>query len=161
MGYSSSSLYLMPGHVAQSNWLRLWTRMSLHLPCLSFPIYTSPFPSFFSILLLLTVTTNPSLEKSSPTSSALTQIVIFQEFVSFTSVSHSCSYYFLFSMYFLERSSTQVLRMFPSLVGSQMSREATSELSSIRDGAGYDEIFPLGHEPKQDFSWLSERETSA
>ena len=38
--------------------------------------------------------------------------------------------------------------MFPSLVGSQMSRETTSELSSIRDGAGYDEIFPLGHEPK-------------
>ena len=51
--------------------------------------------------------------------------------------------------------------MSPSLVGSQMFREAMSEQSSVRDGAGYDEVFPSGHEPKEGFSWLSERETSA
>ena len=48
-----------------------------------------------------------------------------------------------------------------SLVGSRMSREVMSEQSSVRDGAGYDEVFPSGHEPKEGFSWLSERETSA
>ena len=141
MGYSSSSLYLMLGRVAQSNWLCLWTRMSLRLPCLSFLTYTSHFPSFFSILLLLTVRANPSLERSFPTSSALIKIVIFQESVSFTSVSHLCSYYFLFSLYFLERPSTSVLRMPLSLIGSQMSREATSEQSSVRDGVGFNEVF--------------------
>ena len=40
----------------------------------------------------------------------------------------------------------------PSLVGSQMSRKATSEQSSVRDGAGYDEVFPSSHEPKEGFS---------
>ena len=49
----------------------------------------------------------------------------------------------------------------PSLVGSQMSRETTSEQSSVSDGAGYDEVFPSGHEPKEGFFWLSKRETSA
>ena len=48
-----------------------------------------------------------------------------------------------------------------SLVGSQMFREATSEQLSVHDRAGYDEVFPSGHEPKEGFSWLSERETSA
>ena len=47
-----------------------------------------------------------------------------------------------------------------SLIGSQMSREALSEQSSIPEGASYDEVFSSGHEPKS-FSWLSERETSA
>ena len=41
-----------------------------------------------------------------------------------------------------------------------MSREVTSEQSSVRDGAGYDEVFPSGHEPEEGFSWLSEREMS-
>ena len=41
-----------------------------------------------------------------------------------------------------------------------MSREATSEQSLVREGAGYDEVFDLGHEPES-FSWSSERETSA
>ena len=31
----------------------------------------------------------------------------------------------------------------------------------VREGAGYDEVFQLGHEPKEGFSWSSERETSA
>ena len=48
----------------------------------------------------------------------------------------------------------------PLLVGSQMSREATSEQSSVHDGAVYEKVFPLGYEPKEGFSWLSERETS-
>ena len=42
-----------------------------------------------------------------------------------------------------------------------MSREATSEQSSIREGAGYDEVFQSGHEPEKGLSWLSERETLA
>ena len=42
-----------------------------------------------------------------------------------------------------------------------MSGEATSEQSSIREGAGYDEVFQLGYEPDEGFSWLSKRETSA
>ena len=49
----------------------------------------------------------------------------------------------------------------PSLVGSQMSRETTSEQLSVRGGASYDEVFPSGHKPKERFSWLSKRETSA
>ena len=49
----------------------------------------------------------------------------------------------------------------PSLAGSQMFREAMSEQLSVRDGAGYDKVFPSGHEPKEGFSWLSEREMSA
>ena len=47
-----------------------------------------------------------------------------------------------------------------SLVGSRMSREATSEQLSIREGAGYDEVFQSGREPEEGFSWSSERETS-
>ena len=47
-----------------------------------------------------------------------------------------------------------------SLVGSQMSSEATSEQSSFCEGAGYDEVFGSGYEA-EDFSWSSERETSA
>ena len=39
-----------------------------------------------------------------------------------------------------------------SLVGSQMSREVMSEQLSVRDGAGYDEVFPSGHELKEGFS---------
>ena len=31
----------------------------------------------------------------------------------------------------------------------------------VREGAGYDEVFQLGHEPKEGFSWSSERETFA
>ena len=41
-----------------------------------------------------------------------------------------------------------------------MSREATSEQLSIRKEAGYDEVFPLGHEPEEGFSQSSEREKS-
>ena len=42
-----------------------------------------------------------------------------------------------------------------------MSKEATSEQLSVREGAGYDEVFQTGHEPKEGLSWLLERETSA
>ena len=50
--------------------------------------------------------------------------------------------------------------MDPSLVGSQMSSDAMSEESSVREGVGYDEAFGLGDE-YEDFSPLSRRETSA
>ena len=36
-----------------------------------------------------------------------------------------------------------------------------SELLSVCKGAGYNEIFTLGHKPKESFSWSSERESSA
>ena len=42
-----------------------------------------------------------------------------------------------------------------------MSREATSEQSSIREGAGYDEVFQSDHKPEEGFSWSSKREMSA
>ena len=41
-----------------------------------------------------------------------------------------------------------------------MSREATNEQSSVREGTGYDEVFPSGHELEEGFSWSLERETS-
>ena len=41
-----------------------------------------------------------------------------------------------------------------------MSREATSEQSSVCEGAGYDKVFQSSHEPDEGFSWLSKRETS-
>ena len=41
-----------------------------------------------------------------------------------------------------------------------MSREATSEQSSVREGAGYDEVFGSSHELESS-SWSSEREMSA
>ena len=69
MGDSSSNLYLMLGHMAQLNWLCLWTRVSFRLLCISSLIYILSFPSFFSILLLLTVKADPSLERSLPSSS--------------------------------------------------------------------------------------------
>ena len=47
-----------------------------------------------------------------------------------------------------------------SLVGSQMSSDALSEESSVREEAGYDETFDSGDE-SEDFSPLLERETSA
>ena len=50
--------------------------------------------------------------------------------------------------------------MDPSLVGSQMSSDALCEESSIREGAGYDKAFGSSDE-SEDFSPLSERETSA
>ena len=50
--------------------------------------------------------------------------------------------------------------MDPSLVGSQISSDAMSEESSVREGAGYDETFGLGDE-SEDFSPSSGRETSA
>ena len=40
-------------------------------------------------------------------------------------------------------------------------REATSEQSSVRERAGYDKVFQSGHEPKEGFSWLLGRKTSA
>ena len=49
--------------------------------------------------------------------------------------------------------------MDPSLVGSQMSSDASYEESSAREGAGYDETYGSGDE--SDFSLSSERETSA
>ena len=50
--------------------------------------------------------------------------------------------------------------MDPSLVGSQMSSDASCEESSVREGAGYDEAFGSGDE-SEDFSPSSERKTSA
>ena len=50
--------------------------------------------------------------------------------------------------------------MNPLLVGSQMSSDTTSETLSVREGAGYDEVFSSGHE-SEGSSWSSERETSA
>ena len=41
-----------------------------------------------------------------------------------------------------------------------MSREAKSEQSSIREGAGYDEVFQSDHKPEEGFSWSSKRKTS-
>ena len=39
-------------------------------------------------------------------------------------------------------------------------REAISEQSSsIREG--YNDVYPLGHEPKEDVTWFSERDPSA
>ena len=43
-----------------------------------------------------------------------------------------------------------------SLVGSQMSSDASCEESSVREGAGYDEAFGSGHE-SEDFSLSSRR----
>ena len=40
-------------------------------------------------------------------------------------------------------------------------KEATSEQSLVREGAGYDEVFHLGHKPEEGFSWSLKRETSA
>ena len=39
--------------------------------------------------------------------------------------------------------------------------EATSEQSSIREGAGYKEVFPSGHRPEEGLSWSLEKELSA
>ena len=50
--------------------------------------------------------------------------------------------------------------MDPSLVGSQISSDAMSEESLVREGAGYDEAFGSGVE-SEDFSPSSGRETSA
>ena len=50
--------------------------------------------------------------------------------------------------------------MDPSLVGSQMSSDALSEESSVREGAGYNETFGSGDESEA-FSPSSERETLA
>ena len=50
--------------------------------------------------------------------------------------------------------------MDPSLVGSQMSSDASSEQSSVRNGAGYNKVFGLGQE-SDDFSTSSRREMSA
>ena len=54
MGDSSSSHYLLLGHMAQLNWLYFWTRVSLHHSCTSniyIYIYMSQFflPSHFII----------------------------------------------------------------------------------------------------------------
>ena len=38
--------------------------------------------------------------------------------------------------------------------------EATSEQSSVREGAGYNEVFPSGHGLDEGLSWSSERERS-
>ena len=38
--------------------------------------------------------------------------------------------------------------------------EATGEQSSVCEGSGYDEVFLLGHGPKEGLSWSSEREPS-
>ena len=50
--------------------------------------------------------------------------------------------------------------MDPSLVGSQMSSDASSDQSSVCDGAGYNEVFGSGQE-SDNFSESSGRETSA
>ena len=53
-----------------------------------------------------------------------------------------------------------MLRINPSLVGSQMSSDVSSDQSSVCDGAGYDEVFGSGYKSRS-FSELLERETSA
>ena len=40
-------------------------------------------------------------------------------------------------------------------------REATSDQSSVREGAGYDEVYPSGHEPEEDLTWSLKRDPSA
>ena len=41
-------------------------------------------------------------------------------------------------------------------------REATSEQSSsVREGTGYNEIYPSGHEPLEDLTWSTNKEPSA
>ena len=50
--------------------------------------------------------------------------------------------------------------MDPSLVGSQMSSDVSSDQSLIRDGAGYDEVFGSGKE-SDGFSESSGREMLA
>ena len=50
--------------------------------------------------------------------------------------------------------------MDPSLVGSQMSSDASSEQSSTSEGTGYDEAFGSS-DKSEGFSHSSERETSA
>ena len=47
-----------------------------------------------------------------------------------------------------------------SPVGSQMSSDVSSENSSVREGANYDEVFGSGHESKGS-SWSLEREMLA
>ena len=42
-----------------------------------------------------------------------------------------------------------------------MYREVTSEQLSVREGAGYDEVFQSGHEPEEGLSLSSKRETTA
>ena len=40
-------------------------------------------------------------------------------------------------------------------------KEVTSEqLLSVRRGAGYDEVYPSGHEPMEDLTWSLERKLS-
>ena len=39
--------------------------------------------------------------------------------------------------------------------------EATSDQSSVREGAGYDEVYPSGHEPEEDLTWSLKRDPSA
>ena len=40
-------------------------------------------------------------------------------------------------------------------------REVTSkQLSSVREEASYNEVYPSGHRPKEGLSWSSEREPS-
>ena len=50
--------------------------------------------------------------------------------------------------------------MDPSLVGSQMSSDASNDQSSVRDEVGYNEVFGLGQE-SDSISESSGRETSA
>ncbi|XP_030950181.1 uncharacterized protein LOC115974107 [Quercus lobata] len=57
-------------------------------------------------------------------------------------------------------TSSSVLRLDPSLVGSKISSDALCEESSVCEGAGYDEAFGFGDE-SEDFSPSSERETLA
>ena len=40
----------------------------------------------------------------------------------------------------------RVLGVYPSLVGVIMSSEASSEQSCVHEGAGYDEVYPLGQD---------------
>ena len=37
----------------------------------------------------------------------------------------------------------------------------SEQSSSVRKGADYDEFYPLGHEPEEDVTWSSERESFA
>ena len=34
-------------------------------------------------------------------------------------------------------------------------------ITSVREGAGYDEVYPSGHEPEEDLTWSLKRDPSA
>ena len=58
-------------------------------------------------------------------------------------------FYFLSFLSFiclLRILTCRVLGVYPSLVGVIMSSESSSEQSCVREGAGYDKVYPLGQD---------------